>query len=241
MKAKELKEILLEQIENGVYNETKKLPTEDQLIKTYGVTRYSVRRVIEELAEMCIVYQVQGSGVYIRENRRSGYLSLSSTRGISNEFIDKNVSTKLISMNLEKATEKDMELFKCDENTEIYNVIRLRHVDNNPFALEFSRYNKKLVPYLNKEIAESSIFNYIQDALKLNIGFADKIIESRKITEYEAELLELEKGDPAIIINDTVYLKSGEIFDCSSVVYNFKYAKFFDLAIFKKQRTLKVN
>ena len=144
-------------------------------------------------------------------------------------------------MNLEKATEKDIELFKCDENTEIYNAIRLRHVDNNPFALEFSRYNKKLVPYLNKEIAESSIFNYIQDALKLNIGFADKIIESRKITEYEAELLELEKGDPAIIINDTVYLKSGEIFDCSSVVYNFKYAKFFDLAIFKKQRTLKVN
>ena len=60
-------------------------------------------------------------------------------------------------MNLEKATEKDIELFKCDENTEIYNVIRLRHVDNNPFALEFSRYNKKLVPYLNKEIAGVSI------------------------------------------------------------------------------------
>ncbi len=233
MKVKELKSILINKINDGSF-EQKKFPTEDQFLKQYDITRYALRRVIDELVDLGLVYKVQGSGVYIRESKREGYLPLSSTSGISSDMPNANVSTKLIQLEVKMADAQDMADFKCEKDNEIYHVTRLRMVDDEPFSLEYSRYNKKLIPYLNKEITETSIFKYINEALRLEIGFADKIIEGNKLSAYEAAHLQLEENDPAIIIYDTVYLKTGEIFDCSKVIYHYQKAKFFDLAKYKK-------
>ncbi|MGL5978868.1 MAG: GntR family transcriptional regulator [Erysipelotrichaceae bacterium] len=234
MKTKEIKQALLSEIEAGAFNETKKLPTEDQLVAKYQTTKYSIRRILDELVEQCVVYRVQGSGVYIRENKRKGYLTLSSTKGISNEFQDATVTTKILSMEVTHATLQQAEIFGCDVGSDLYHLERLRLVDGVAFALETSTYNKKIVPYLNQEIVESSIFEYIQTGLGLDIGFADKRLEARKLSPQEAALLDLEPNDPTIVIHDTVYLKNGRVFNDSQVVYHYQHAKFFELAQFKK-------
>lgn len=233
MDRKTLKKILEKNIEMGLYQEVGKLPTEDQLIETYGATRYTIRKTIDELAKQSVVYRVQGSGVYIRENKKKDFLTLSNIKGISSEFADRNVTTQVISISEEIANSQDLVNFKCNPNTIFYRVVRVRYVDDIPFAIEKSSFIKTLVPYINKEIAEASIFDYLQTTMKTPIGFADKIILSRKLTKDEADLLKLEENDPALIIQDTVYNKNGEVFDCSEMIYNYQKAKFFDLAIFK--------
>ena len=150
------------------------------------------------------------------------------------DSFDTNIKTKVLSIEILQATQKDILDFKCDENTEIYHVYRQRFLGGHHFSLEYSRFNKRIVTYLNKEIAEGSIFHYIQDALNVDIGYADKIISARKINASQAKLLALEENDPGIVLEDTVYCKNGEIFDCSYDIYNYKYAKFFDLAKYKK-------
>lgn len=231
MKAKELAQLLLAEIEKGTYT---KLPTEEQLIETYSLTRYCVRQAINILVESGRVYIVQGSGVYARENKAKGCLNLSSTKGITKEFEGKQIRSKCIEISeqlSDKALSKSLE---CPEFTKIYKIVRIRYVDEQPLAIEYAYYKQEFVPYLNQEIVENSIYKYLIEALKLNIGFADKIIEAKAISELEADYLELNPNDPAIVIKDSVYLRSGEIFNLSEVVYNYKLAKFFDLATFKK-------
>ena len=63
---------------------------------------------------------------------------------------------------------------------------RLRIVDEEPFSIEISYFKKDIVPYLNEEIASSSIYSYLIDDLELNIGFADKVINCEKIDEENA-------------------------------------------------------
>ena len=46
--------------------------------------------------------------------------------------------------------------------TPVYYLKRLRIVDGVPYALERTYYNKDIVPYLGKEIAEGSIFRYLK-------------------------------------------------------------------------------
>ena len=98
--------------------------------------------------------------------------------------------------------------------------------------MEYSYYNKDIIPYLNEDIAKSSIYSYILEDLKLNIGFADKVIYADKMDEETAEQLELDMSDPALVIENKVFLNNGDIFEVSKVIHNYKYAKLLKLATF---------
>ena len=97
----------------------------------------------------------------------------------------------------------------CKLGTPVYYLKRLRIVDGVPYALERTYYNKDIVPYLGKEIAEGSIFRYLKDDLKLSFGFADKYLTAIKLSKEDAQLLNLNENDPAIMINDNIHLSNG--------------------------------
>ncbi len=81
-----------------------------------------------------------------------------------------------------------------------------------PIVIEESFFNKDIIPIINKEIANGSIYEYIVEDLKLNIGFADKIISCEKLNDDDAGLLDLQPGDPTLIVESTVFLKAGSRF-----------------------------
>jgi GntR family transcriptional regulator of bglA len=63
----------------------------------------------------------------------------------------------------------------------------------------------------------------------LNIGFADKIISCEKLNDDDAGLLDLQPGDPTLIVESTVFLKAGAVFDLSIEKYNYTSAKLLTL------------
>lgn len=231
MNSKQLIAKIKEKILNNGY-ENKKLPTEDMLMEEFGVTRYSVRKAIQNLVDHGLIYQVQGSGMYIKE-RRDDCLVLSSTEGLVMGFSNKSVTSTLLSLKIVEADDVLANDFKCEKGTPIYRITRLRYLDGVPLCIEYSNYNKNIVTYLNKEIIEGSIYEYLRNDLQLNIGFADKIISSEKLNRKHADLLKLMENDPGLIINDTVYLTNGSIFNSSKVLYNYKITKLFDVANLK--------
>lgn len=231
-KYKEISEKIEEEIKSGKYDETKKLPTEEELMKKYAVSRTTIRKSIAILVTKGYIYQVQGSGIFIREAALKDYLSLENLKGLTRDFPNKKIKSKLVKLDILKADKELSEKMKCTIGTDLYFVIRIRNVDNKPFAIEYTYFNKDIIPYLNKDIADKSIYSYILNDLKLNIGFADKIIYADKLNLEDAEILNLKKDDPALIIENTVFLTNGEIFEVSKVVHNYKNAKLLKSANF---------
>lgn len=217
---------------NGKYNETKKLPKEEDLISKYNVSRTTIRKSIGILVNKGYVYQVQGSGIFVREAALKDYLSLENLKGLTRDYPNKKVEAKPLEINLILADEELAKKMKCEINTKVYFLKRLRKVNGENFAIEYSYFNKDTIPYINEDIAKKSIYSYIIDDLKLSIGFADKIIYSEKLNEEDAKLLELETNDPALIIENTVFLNNGSIFEVSKVIHNYKNAKLLKLANF---------
>lgn len=233
MKYQELAVIIKKDIENGVYQNTEKLPTEDQLMSAYQVSRYCVRNAVNILMGMGYVYPVQGSGMFIRESKREGCMSLRNTLGVTEELSEKNVETRVAHLELIPAGAEIAKRMKCRVGTPLYYLIRVRKVDGELLSVEYTYYNKEIVGELNEEIAQGSLFGYIRKTLGLNIGFADKILYCDKLSKEAAAYLELEEGDPAIVIEDDVYLANGNMFNASHVYYHYKRAKFFELAEIK--------
>lgn len=231
-KYKEIVRDLENDLLSGKYNEMKKLPREEDLIEKYQVSRTTVRKAIAMLVNKGYVYQVQGSGIFIREASLKDYLSLENLKGLTRDFPNKKIESQLINLKVIEADEELARMMKCEKGIAVYFLERLRIVNGEPFALEYTYLNKDFIPYLNEDIVKSSIYNYITNDLKLSIGFADKIIYADKLTKESSKWLGLEENDPALVIENTVFLNSGSVFEVSKVIHNYKNTKLLKLANF---------
>lgn len=233
IKYKDIGESIEKDIIAGVYRISKKLPTEEQLMNKYEASRNTIRKAISILVDRGYIYQVQGSGIFIRESSKEGCITLSDMKGLTGDFHSDKITTKILDLKIIHADEEISNKLKCQIGIEIYFVKRLRFLNGEGFVIEQSYYNKDIVPFLNKEIVKKSIYDYIINHLKLNIGFADKAIYCELLDEEQAKLLGLKSGDPGIVIEDTVFLTNGLIFNTSKMIYHYKKAKMISIANFK--------
>lgn len=224
-------QIIANEIESNIYSndlpQGTKLPTVEALASEYKVSKSTIVKAIEYLVARKIVYQLQGSGIFVRRRNRTGYINLNVTQGFTTSLKEFNITSKVLDFNLIKADKEIAELLECDINDDIYLIKRLRYIDEEIMCYEEAYYKKSIVPYLNKEIATGSIFEYLQTALNLNLGFSDRYLHLEKLDDNLANLLNLSPNDPAMVVLEQIYLSSGICFNVSKLVYNYKNTRFF--------------
>lgn len=223
-------EDLQKRIINEEFKTTNKLPTEEKLIEEYQVSRNTIRSAIKILVNLGIIYPVQGSGMLVRAPKRKGTVYLNSTLGVTMDNPGNNIENKLLKIEIIKADLQLANQMNCKISTPVYYLKRLRIVDGIPYALERTYYNKEIVPYLGKEIAEKSIFNYLKEDLKISFGFADKYLTAIKLSKNDSQLLGLNENDPAIMVNDNIHLSNGQLFNTSNIIYNYQTTNFYSVA-----------
>ena len=128
MDYKQLSKILEKNINDNLYNNIGKLPTEDEIIEDYDSTRYSVRKAINTLIDKGLVYSVQGSGVFIRKNIKNDYINISFNygyTGLKNKYPDKKVEYKLINLAIIESQEEIANKMLCEVGKKLYYIIRL--------------------------------------------------------------------------------------------------------------------
>lgn len=225
--------ILEKEMIEGKYDSTKKLPTEEELIKRLNVSKNTIRKAIEILVNKGYIYRVQGSGIFLREFSKLGCVDMKDMNGLTKQFSSEKLESKVLKFSLINADEEIANKMKCSVNTKVYYLKRVRYLNGESLEIEESYYNKDVIPYLSEEICTDSIFNYIRNDLKLKIGFADRIISCEKLNEEEAKLLNLNKDDPTLVLNNIVFLNSGVVFDVSKEKYNYKKMKIISLTSMK--------
>ena len=215
-------------IENYIYDndlpQGTKLPTVEGLASDYKVSKSTIVKAIESLVLKGLIYQVQGSGIFVRRRSRKGYINFSMAPGFTNNLKDGKVTSKVLEFKSVKPTDEIAESLSSEE---IYVVKRIRYIDGTIFCLEEAYYDKNVVPYLTRDIVEGSIYEYLTKALNLHIGFSDKYMHVEKLNEDISKLLELNPGDPALIDNEHVHLTSGLLFNVSKVTYHYQNSQFF--------------
>ena len=224
-------QIIANEIENNIYSndlpQGTKLPTVEALASEYKVSKSTIVKAVESLVSKGLVYQLQGSGIFVRRRNRSGYIDLNVTQGFTTSLKEFNITSKVLEFDLIRADEEIAELIECDVNDEAYFIKRVRYINDEIMCYEEAYYKKSIVPYLTEEIAKGSIFEYLQTALNLKPGFSDRYLHLEKLDNNLANILKLEPGDPAMVVLEQIYLPSGVSFNVSKLVYNYKNTQFF--------------
>ena len=204
-----------------------KLDSLDTLTKRYNVSRSTISKALDTLEKRGAIFQQRGSGIFVRRQRREGYVSLLINRGFSANFKEREIRYKALKVEQTVADEEVANNLHINVNDPVYEIERIVYMDNEKLCKEVSYFPVEVVPYLNKEIAEQSIFHYLETAYKMNISFADVYLVIDQLKAAEAEALDLPELSPGLYLEQVVYLATGIPFDYSKIVYHYKHAKFF--------------
>jgi len=79
--------------------------------------------------------------------------------GFSVDLNDAPNSSQVFNVDIVQPSSQVKQNLQCEDGEEVYFIKRLRKFEDKVYALERSYYRKKMVGYLNKEIAEHSIFS----------------------------------------------------------------------------------
>lgn len=202
-----------------------KLPKLTELMAKYAVSKSTIVKALAKLEQRGLIYQIQGSGVFVRRPKLDEHINLINNNGFTADMVKYKMTAKVLSLK-KIAPPKDLIKYFNGDVKEVYEVKRIRYLDDQILCLEESYFKTSVVPFLNEQIAQGSIFNYVRE-LGIAIGFSDKYLNVIELSKKEAKLLELPEKAPALTIEETYYLTSGEAFDHSKTTYHFKNAKFF--------------
>lgn len=204
-----------------------KLPSIDQLTERFEVSKTTIIKALEVLEIKGRIYQVRGSGIFVRQSQRPGFINLTGAEGFANDLSGFDTKAEVLSLETLKANEKLQEILKLSPEEDVFCLRRLRLIQGLPYCLEESYYSKRHVLFLNEEIARASVFTYLQEDLKLKFGFADIYFRISNLSKDQAKLLKQANNDATLLTESIYYLHNGEPFNYSVLRYHKDQAQFF--------------
>ncbi|MFP7299798.1 GntR family transcriptional regulator [Neobacillus niacini] len=217
----QLKERLKHSIEQGEWQPGDQIPSENQLVNEYNVSRNTAKKAIEELVQDGLLYRKQGKGTFVAKPRLQQ--SLMGLYSFSKVFKEKGLTPKdiLIEIREVRPTQEIIQELQISDDETVIEMKRLRCVEDDPYILESSFFPKSVIPdmsMLNK-VGQISLYDFLEQELNIIIKRAIEAFEPVLIKSDESEYLETEEGRPALLLERTAYDTNGVPVEfCRSIV-----------------------
>lgn len=227
---------LKHKIEDSTYEYQSFLPSEHILVDIYNCSRNTVRRAISQLAAQGYVHPMHGKGVRIifqpleQANFTIGGIESFKESALRNK---KGFHTKVIFFEEIIVDERMSRKTGFDTGTPVYYLQRVRSLDGTNLILDINVFSKTLVPNLSKKIAESSIYDYIEKKLEMQIVTSKRRMTVERITEADERNLTMEDYDMLAVVTSQTYNADGVQFEYTQSRHRPDFFCFHDTAIRK--------
>lgn len=229
---------LKEKIEKDEFIYQELLPSENSLIQKYECSRNTLRRAISKLVTDGYVQTMQGKGVrnIFRPVEQTAF-ALGEIETFKESALrnGQKAKTKVIQLLEITADDKLSKHTGFAVNSELYYIQRLHFLDDKPLILNHNYFLKSAVCEITKEIAETSIYNYLENTLHMTIVNSKRIMTVEKITEVDEKFLNLDANDYncMVVISSYTYNSEGVMFEFTQSRHRPDYFRFQDNAVRK--------
>ena len=193
--------ILKSRIQQGDYGVGSYLPSENELCKTYKITRTTARKALDELLREGFIEKQHGKGSRVKERRQS--LGLLTVKGFS-EAVGENVQTIFLQKPQFISWPKELP-FPAGEKEKQSDCIyfeRLRGVGEAPVMLESNWFSGKgLDGFLGCEFVDGSFFKTLSQKYLIEITGSEQELRALYANEKIAYLLKIASGSPILQIS----------------------------------------
>lgn len=224
---------LKRKIESGAYEFQELLPSENSLITTYDCSRNTVRRAISALVTDGYVQTMQGKGVrVIFEPAPQTSFTLGGIESFKESALRNNQTprSEVIAFAELTADDKIYQHTGFMPGSELYYIQRLHYLDDKALILNHNYFLKDIVTNLTPEIAQKSIYEYLEQTLHISIVTSKRIMTVEKMTEIDEKYLELGDYNCLAVVSSQTFNNDGIMFEYTQSRHRPDYFRFQDNA-----------
>ncbi|HEM6265854.1 trehalose operon repressor [Streptococcus suis] len=229
-KYQEIYNDLKEKIRTNTYPAGASLPTEQQLQEEYGVSRDTVRKALSILTEGGLIQKVQGRGSMVLKQEVLNFpvSGLTSYQELTNS-LQLSTQTQVVSLDLVTVNSSLASLTGFEPFSKVWKVVRTRSIDGKISVVDTDYLLVDVVPELTKEVAEHSIYEFLEGQLGLDISYAQKEITVEPTSREERELMK-SQDDYLVLIKSRVFLGDTQQFQYTESKHKIDKFRFVDFA-----------
>lgn len=202
----QLKRLVVDQIENGIYVPGDMLPSEWEFCDLYGVSRTVVRQALGDLVQEGRLRRLRGKGTFVSERpRREQFIE--STVDYFEELptVGEAVRRKVLSVRLTEPPPEVAEALTLGEDTPCVEVDRLRYVGDDIVSYTQHYLPATLHPDLTAaigafDLGTRSLYRFLEEVCEIRIRSGHRTIEAVGASRRLARLLELSVGAPVLYV-----------------------------------------
>ena len=203
----QVKDVIVSRILSGEWAEGVRVPSENELTRSLGISRMTAHRALRELTGEGWLNRVQGAGTFVAEAKpQSAVMDITS---IAEEIRARGHehSAEIILLKRERARALEARLLGLEAAAPLFHSLIVHRENGLPVQLEDRYVNPAAAPdYLAQDFTQVTPYDYLIAAAPLRD--AEHVIMAVLPTEEERSLLEMQKGDPCLLLRRRTW--SGE-------------------------------
>jgi len=206
----QIKEFLIGQIEQGVLMPGDQVPSENQLLEQFSVSRMTARRALQELSDEQILVRTQGLGTFVADSRPMS--SLLEIRNIADEIGARGhqYSCELLFLDVIETSPQQAIDLSVPEQSRIFSSILLHCENGLPLQYEDRLVNPTLVPdYLKQNFLLQTPNAYLSKVAPMTE--ADHVVEALCVDKNIASALEIAEEQPCLKVGRRTWSKLGVV------------------------------
>lgn len=222
---------MIQKIEKETFKANEFLPSENELAEQYQTSRETIRKALNLLAQNGYIQKIRGKGSTVIERNKFDFpvSGLVSFKELADKMGEKPVTTVHQCAKI-SASDFIQKQLKLEDNQEVWEIIRTRSFSEQRVILDKDYLAAKIVQHISRDIAETSIYDYLENKLGLIISFAKKEIVVEEPTAEDRELLDLEGFHNIVVIKNYVYLDDATLFQYTESRHRPDKFRFVDFA-----------
>ena len=204
----QLKDILLQELDEGLYPPGSTLPPEMSLVDQYSLSRATVRQAMKDLEHEGYINRIQGKGTLVIRERSALKRVLSQLTSFTEDMKAHGyeTTTKILNFDIAPAPFRIAQLLQVPESKPVIHIHRLRIVNKTPVAINTSYVNLPNNITITREDLEGTVSLYTLFELKrIPLVESEKTIEAIAASEELAKLLRVPIDNPLLKVEGVLY------------------------------------
>ncbi|UVI30952.1 GntR family transcriptional regulator [Paenibacillus spongiae] len=224
----QLKEILLGQIKEGVWQPGDVIPPETVLMQQYSVSRATIRQAINELVQEGYFTRHRGRGTFV--NKQKLDVKLQSLYSFTEDMMEKGLKpeSQVLELAVVVADSKVKEALDLHEHDLAVKLVRLRLANEEIMMLETTYLPYHLFKDLTiVDVTNSPLYTVLEQKYNLTIDRAIEYFEPILVEKRESKLLQVKAGSPALYLERIGSLADGTPVELSQSIVRGDRSRYF--------------
>ncbi|MDC7785192.1 GntR family transcriptional regulator [Rhodoplanes sp. TEM] len=210
LKTRRLYLLLRDRIVTGAVGPGSRLPSEPALAQEHGVSRVTVRRALDLLAEEGLVRRRVGSGTFVEDPPASRPIVADFSNVLSNLIeMGRATAVKLLSFAYVAPPASIAEPLGLEPGERVQRSVRVRLIDGQPFSYLTTHVPERIgLTYSERDLATIPLLELMERS-GIVAERATQSISATLVGPETAAALDLAPGSPVISLTRVVYEPSG--------------------------------